>query len=65
MSTLKHENMFKLTQNSIFQKYLCAYAILKHCVSSFYARRFQKCKKAVKLDCLFCAFGICAHKSCL
>ena len=31
MSTLKHENMFKLTQNSIFQKYLCAYAILKHC----------------------------------
>ena len=41
MNTLKHENMFKLTQNSIFQKYLCAYAILKHCgayVASWYTQ---------------------------
>ena len=40
MSTLKHENMFKLTQNSIFQKYLCAYAILKHCAIHQFHQHF-------------------------
>ena len=32
--------------------------------SSFYARSSQERKKAALLDCLFCAFGICARKSC-
>ena len=36
----------------------------QHSTSSFYACRSWKCKKAAWLDSLFCALGVCMHKSC-
>ena len=37
----------------------------QHSTSSFYKRRSQKHKKDSQVKQLYCAFGICAHKSCL
>ena len=37
----------------------------QHSTSSFYARRSQNRKKDSQVKQLFCAFGICAHRSCL
>ena len=36
----------------------------QHSMSSFYARRSRKRKKAARLGSLICAFGICECKSC-
>jgi len=33
-------------------------------MSSFYTSRSRKCPKDSKIASLFCAFGICVHKSC-
>jgi hypothetical protein len=37
----------------------------QHYLSSFYACTSQKWKKDSQVVSLFCALGICAHKSCL
>jgi hypothetical protein len=40
------------------------YQFRQHLKSSFCVHRSLKCKKDLQLDCIFCALGICACKSC-